>query len=90
MMKKLFLFLLFLSAQAFAWEQRAPLPAEQCAVHSPWGWAQTNRQAQAICREAYLVAYDAPVRVPVYVSYTLLPPTPLAQCAASKAIPDES
>ena len=72
-MKKLFFALLFLSAQALAWDQRAPLPPESCQVHSPWGWTQTARPAQPICREAYFVAYDAPVRIPVYVSYTLLP-----------------
>ena len=72
-MKLLLSFLIFLSTQVFAWDQRAPNPPQACAVHSPWGWAQTARQAQPICREAYFVAYDAPVRVPVYVAYTLLP-----------------
>ena len=76
-MKKLFLTLLLLSSQAFAWDQRAPLPPQQCAVHSPWGFAATQREAQPICREAYLVAYDAPVRIPVYVAYTLTPPNAL-------------
>ena len=72
-MKKLLLLLTFLTTSAFAWDQRSPLPPQACAVHSPWGWAQTARPAQPICREAYFVAYDAPVRIPVYVSYTLLP-----------------
>lgn len=72
-MKKLFLAALFLSAQALAWDQRAPLPVQSCQVHSPWGFAQTQRATQPICREAYLVAYDAPVRIPAYVAYTLLP-----------------
>jgi endonuclease G, mitochondrial len=39
----------------------------------PYGWAQTSRPASPICREAYLVAYDAPVKIPAYVAYTLLP-----------------
>jgi endonuclease G len=60
-----------LSAQA--WDQRAPNPVQACQVHSPYGWAQTARTATPICREAYLVAYDAPVKIPVYVAYTLLP-----------------
>jgi endonuclease G len=64
---------LFLSVNVFAWEQRAPAPIEACKTHSPYGWAQTARTAQPICREAYLVAYDAPVKIPVYVAYTLLP-----------------
>jgi len=56
-----------------AWDQRAPNPVQACAVHSPYGFAQTQRTAVPICREAYLVAYDAPVKIPVYVAYTLLP-----------------
>jgi endonuclease G len=65
--------LLVVSASAQAWDQRAPLPVQQCQVHSPYGFAETQRQAQAICREGYLVAYDAPVKIPVYVAYTLKP-----------------
>jgi len=72
-MKRLLLGLLILSTQAFAWEQRSPLPPQACQVHSPYGFAQTQRTAVPICREAYLVAYDAPVKIPVYVAYTLLP-----------------
>ena len=72
-MKKLLVLLALLSTQAFAWEQRAPNPVQACQVHSPYGFAQTQRQAVPICREAYLVAYDAPVKIPVYVAYTLLP-----------------
>ena len=65
--------LLFTAGLAQAWEQRAPLPVEACQVHSPYGWAQTARAVQPICREAFLVAYDAPVKIPAYVAYTLLP-----------------
>ena len=72
-MRTLLLALVLLSTQAFAWEQRAPLPVEACKVHSPYGWAQTARTVNPICREAYLVAYDAPVKIPAYVAYTLLP-----------------
>ena len=73
-MKKLFaLFLACLTLSAQAWEQRAPLPPQLCAIHSPYGFAQTQRPTQPICREAYLVAYDAPVRIPAYVAYTLQP-----------------
>jgi len=73
-MKKLFaLVLLTFVGLAQAWEQRLPLPVDACKVHSPYGFAQTQRTAQPICREAYLVAYDAPVKIPVYVAYTLLP-----------------
>jgi endonuclease G len=73
-MKKLLIVLATLFAtNVFAWDQRAPLPVDACKVHSPYGWAQTKRTATPICREAYLVAYDAPVKIPAYVSYTLLP-----------------
>jgi len=72
-MKKLLVLLALVSTQVFAWDQRAPLPVDACQVHSPYGWAQTTRQAQPICREAYLVAYDAPVKIPAYVAYTLYP-----------------
>ena len=68
-----FAVLTFLSFTAGAWDQRAPLPPQACAVHSPYGFAQTTRPAQPICREGYLVAYDAPVKIPVYVAYTLVP-----------------
>ena len=73
MKKFLFVLLLAVSSLAHAWDQRAPLPPQACVVHSPYGFAQTARPAQPICREAYLVAYDAPVKIPVYVAYTLLP-----------------
>jgi len=65
--------LLFISISAQAWDQRPPNPVQACQVHSPYGFAATQRTAQPICREAYLVAYDAPVKIPVYVAYTLLP-----------------
>ncbi len=65
--------LLIVSASAQAWDQRPPLPVQSCQVHSPYGFAQTQRTAQPICREGYLVAYDAPVKIPVYVAYTLEP-----------------
>lgn len=73
MKKLLLLVLLAYTGLAQAWEQRAPLPPQACAVHSPYGFAQTTRPAAPICREAYLVAYDAPVKIPAYVAYTLLP-----------------
>jgi endonuclease G len=73
MKQVLFALLLAASSLAQAWDQRAPLLPQACAVHSPYGFAQTHRAVQPICREAYLVAYDAPVKIPAYVAYTLLP-----------------
>jgi len=73
MKKLLIIALLFVAGLAQAWDQRAPLQPVACQVHSPYGFATTQRAAQPICREAYLVAYDAPVKIPIYVAYTLLP-----------------
>jgi endonuclease G len=73
MKKLLTLLIAFASIQAFAWDQRPPLPVEACQVHSPYGFAQTKTPAGPICREAYLVAFDAAAKIPVYVAYTLLP-----------------
>ena len=73
-MKKLLLLLAFVSLNASAWTQRQPLSPGQCQVHVPYGVSQTTTyKLQHICREAYLVAYDAPAKIPVYVAYTLLP-----------------
>jgi endonuclease G len=74
-MKKILvsIFLALYATLGFAWEQRPPSPVASCAIHNPYGFAQSQRQALPICREAYFVAYDAPVKVPVYVSYTLMP-----------------
>ena len=65
--------LMLSSLSGFAWDQRAPNPVQACQVHSPYGFAQTQRTVQPICREAYLVAYDAAVKIPAYVAYTLKP-----------------
>ena len=73
-MKKLLAVLaLAVSTSTFAWDQRAPAPVDACKIHSPYGFATVKRPVQPICREAYLVAYDAPVKIPAYVAYTLLP-----------------
>lgn len=73
MNRLLVLFSFLASLNVFAWDQRPPLPVQSCQVHSPYGFAATQRPAQPICREAYLVAYDAPAKIPAYVAYTLLP-----------------
>jgi endonuclease G len=68
-----FIALFALFTTSFAWDQRTPLPQDSCKVHSPYGFAQTTKPVQPICREGYFVAYDAPVKIPVYVAYTLEP-----------------
>lgn len=67
------LLLTLASSHAFAWTQRSPNPIQACQVHSPYGWAKTQRALAPICREGYLVGYDASAKIPSYVSYTLEP-----------------
>ena len=94
MKKLLTLLFVFAAFSSHAWEQRPPLPLDACKVHSPYGWAKTARTAQPICREAYLVAFDAPVKIPAYVAYTLLPQNALGcwprtnAFVADKSIPN--
>jgi len=84
-MKKLFFTLLFLSSQAFAWDQTPPLAVDHCKAHNPYGWAQTSKPVTAICRRAYFVAYDAAAKIPNYVTYTLTPPNALGCVARTNA-----
>ena len=85
-MKKLIAILaLALTTSVFAWNQRAPNPVDACKVHQPYGFAQTARQLQPICRQAYLVAYDAQAKLPNYVAYTLTPPNALGCVARTNA-----
>ena len=86
-MKKLLISLaLLVSAfDANAWTQRQPNPVQACAVHQPYGFAQTNLPLQPICRQAYLVAYDAAAKLPNYVAYELLPQNALGCVARTNA-----
>ena len=73
-MKKLLLILsLLFCAPVLAWNQRAPLQLSQCQVHSPYGFPESNVAVQSICRQAYLVGYDAIEKIPRYVTYNLTP-----------------
>ena len=65
--------LLAVSFNTYAWQQRAPQPIEACKVHAPYGFPNSAGTAQPICREAYLVGYDAAAKIPRFVTYTLLP-----------------
>lgn len=73
MKNTLLLLLTLLTVNAYAWDQREPLPVDSCKIHNPYGFSLTTKAIQPICREAYFVAYDAPAKIPVYVSYTLEP-----------------
>jgi DNA/RNA endonuclease G (NUC1) len=69
-----FAFLLYfpLVNMAFAWNQRPPQDPKTCSVHSPYGFPQTVG-VTPICRQAFLVGYDAQAKIPKYVTYTLEP-----------------
>ena len=73
-MKKFLISILLVIAavNAQAWTQRAPQDPQTCRVHAPYGFPQTAG-VQPICRQAYLVGYDAAAKLPRYVTYELLP-----------------
>jgi endonuclease G, mitochondrial len=73
------------STQAFAWTQRAPGTVQQCSVHAPYGLESTSKTLVPICRQAYLVAYDAADKIPDNVSWTLTPDHALGCVARSNA-----
>ena len=86
-MKKLLvtLFVALVATGSQAWDQRQPLPPEQCKVHSPFGFADSAKKYIPICRQAYFVAYDAPAKIPAYVAYTLEPKNALGCIARTNA-----
>lgn len=85
-MKRILLLLAFISLNANAWTQRQPLPPGQCQVHVPYGVSQsTSHKVQHICREAYLVEYDAENKIPNNVSWTLKPENALGCVARTNA-----
>ena len=84
MKKFLFVLLMAVTGLANAWTQRAPNPPQACAVHAPYGFPQTAG-VQPICRQAYLVGYDAAAKLPKYVTYELLPQNALGCVARTNA-----
>lgn len=75
-MKKIILsvgVLLLSVTQAFAWNQRQPNVIQACTVHAPYGLPSVQGSVQPICREAYLVGYDAAAKLPRFVMWTLTP-----------------
>jgi endonuclease G len=75
-LRKILLPFAFLAASAIlaAASQAPPLPAASCQTQIPYGKpvSHTNNTA-LICRHAYLVLSDLQAKVPVWVSYTLVP-----------------
>jgi len=84
-MKKLLIALCILcTGSAFAWTQRAPQDPQSCKIHAPYGFPQTVG-IQPICRQAYLVGYDAAAKLPRYVTYELMPQNALGCVARTNA-----
>lgn len=85
-MKKILfaLVIALVSASGFAWTQRAPQDPQTCKVHAPYGFPQTAG-VSPICRQAYLVGYDAAAKLPKYVTYELLPQNALGCVARTNA-----
>lgn len=89
-MKRLLALLLVVSSTCFAWTQRDPLPIQNCQIHAPYGFPQTA-SAQPICRQAYLVGYDAQAKIPRFVTYELKPQNALGCVARTNAfVADQS
>jgi len=85
-MKKLVLFLsLLLSLNAHAWTQRAPGSVAECSAHIPYGAEHTTLPLKVLCRQAYLVEYDAANKIPNNVSWTVTPDHVLGCIARSNA-----
>jgi endonuclease G len=78
------LMLATIGVSSHAWTQRAPNPTQACQVHAPYGFPQTAGIIP-ICRQAYLVGYDAAAKLPRYVSYELTPPNALGCVARTNA-----
>ena len=78
------LVLALVSVSSFAWTQRAPQDPQTCKVHAPYGFPQTAG-VSPICRQAYLVGYDAAAKLPKYVTYELLPQNALGCVARTNA-----
>ncbi len=84
MKKLLAIFLLALTTTANAWTQRPPQDMRTCAVHAPYGMPAALG-TQPICRQAYLVGYDAHAKIPRFVTYELIPKNALGCVARTNA-----
>ena len=84
MYKFLAILLVFFSVNANSWEQRVPNDIQSCKIHSQYGFPQTNN-ATPICRQGYLVGYDAQAKLPKFVTYQLLPQNALGCVARTNA-----
>ena len=59
---------------AYAADQRAPLPAAECAVHAPWGQPTVAKpDATLICRQGYFLYHDNQAHIPSWVAWSITP-----------------
>jgi endonuclease G len=59
---------------SYAADQRAPLPAAQCAQHVPYGQpVVTKPDAALICRQGYFLYHDNAAKIPVWVAWNITP-----------------
>ena len=84
-MKKLLFTLLFVTTSVFAWTQRPNFPVANCNIHAPYGFPQSTQAVTPLCRQGYFVGYDAPAKLPKYVTYTLMPQNALGCVARTNA-----
>jgi len=84
MRKLLLVVLTIVSFNASAWQQRPPNPIQACQAHAPYGFPQAQG-VQPLCQQAYLVGYDAPAKLPRFVTYELLPQNALGCVARTNA-----
>ena len=84
------LVLLVVSSMTFAWTQRPPQDPKTCKIHAPYGFPQAVG-VNPICRQAYLVGYDASAKLPRFVTYELIPQNALGCIARTNAfVTDQS
>ena len=90
-MKKLLVLLLVgFSTLSFGWTQRTPQDVQLCIIHARYGFPQTLG-VQPICRQAYLVGYDAAAKLPRFVTYNLVPQNAIGCVARTNAfVADQS
>ena len=74
-MKKLIIAVTFLLVFAYPLHaaQFPSQPVSTCQVQSPFGWPQTTKPGTIICHHAYITYVDNAAKIPIWVSYTLVP-----------------
>ena len=77
--------LLFVAGIAGAWDQRPPMPVEQCVAHNPWGFPKVQGEIKPLCQQGYFVGYDPAAKLPRFVSYELQPNKAVGCIARSNA-----